>query len=86
MKTIKIISITLAILLLCGWCSHYEHHYTRNVTVVDTDCITVTVKDNNGHYWTFKGYNYNAGDNVMLQMYDNNTPNNIYDDIIKGVK
>lgn len=86
MKTIKIISIMLAILLLCGWCSYYEHNYTRKATVVDTDCIEITVKDNSGHYWQFKGYDYNIGDNVVLQMYDNNTPNNIYDDIIKGVK
>lgn len=86
MKKIKIIIIAMVILMLCGWCSHYEHHYIRQATVTDVDCIEVTVKDNSGHYWEFKGYNYNIGDSVVLQMYDNNTPNNIYDDIIKGVK
>lgn len=86
MKTIKIISIMLVILLLCGWCSYCEHNYTRKATVVSTDCIEVTAKDNNGHYWKFKGYNFSVGDNIILKMHDNNTPNNTYDDIIKGVK
>lgn len=86
MKTIKTILIMLIISLLCGWCSYYEHNYTRKATVVEVDCIEVTVRDNSGHYWKFKGYDYNVGDNVVLQMHDNNTMDNVYDDIIKGVK
>lgn len=86
MKKIRIIAITIIILMMCGWCSHYEHHYTRKATVVSTDCIEITVKDSSGHYWTFKGYNYNVGDKLTLEMYDNNTSNNIYDDVVKGIK
>lgn len=86
MKNIKIIVIIIAIFTLCSWCSYCEHNYTRKATVVDTDCIEVTAKDNSGHYWTFKSYDYNEGDNIVLKMHDNNTPNNVYDDIIKGVK
>ena len=86
MKTIKIICIMLAILLMCGWCSYYEHNYTRNAMVVDVDCMYITAKDNSGHYWTFKGYGYSIGDNITLYMYDSHTSNIITDDIIKRVK
>lgn len=86
MKKIKIIAIAMLILVLCGWCSHYEHNYIRQAMVINVDCIAITVKDNSGHYWTFKGYNYNVGDKLTLEMYDNNTPNNIYDDVVKGIK
>lgn len=86
MKTIKTISIILAILLIGVWYSHYEHNYTRKAIVVDISNTDITAKDNSGHYWTFKGYDYSIGDNIVLQMYDNNTPNNVYDDIIKEVK
>ena len=86
MKTIKTISIILVVLLMCGWCSYYEHNYTRKAIVVNVDCIDITVKDHSGHYWTFNGYGYNVGDSITLHMYDNHTPNIITDDIIKGVK
>ena len=86
MKTIKIMSIMLTILLIGVWYSHYEHNYTRKAIVVDVDNTDITVKDNSGHYWTFKGNNYSIDDNIVLKMYDNKTPNNIYDDIIREVK
>ena len=86
MKNIRIIAITMVILMLCGWCSRYEHNYTRQAIVTDVDCIEVTAKDNSGHYWSFYGDNYSIGDELTLEMYDNNTPNNIYDDVVKGIK
>ena len=86
MKTIRNIIIVIILLVMCGWCSHYEHHYTRVGTVTRVDCIEVTVRDNSGHYWAFKGDGYNVDDTVELKMYDNHTDNNIYDDEIVGVK
>lgn len=86
MKIIKTIAIIIAILIIFGCASYYEHNYTRKAIVVDISNTDITVKDNSGHYWTFKGYDYSIGDNIVLNMYDNNTPNNIYDDIIKEVK
>ena len=86
MKKIKCIAITMALLLACGWCSHYEHHYTRVGTVTRVECIEITVKDKSGHYWTFKGDGYKVDDTVELKMYDNHTASDIYDDKIVGVE
>ena len=86
MKKIQVIVIIVIGLIMCGWCSHYEHHYTRKAVVTNVECIEVTVKDNSGHYWTFMGNGYNKGDKLTLVMNDNMTPNNIYDDIVKEVK
>ena len=86
MKTIRNIIIAIAILTMCGWCSHYEHHYTRVGTVTRVDCIEIIVRDNSGHYWSFKGYDYSVGDTVKLKMYDNYTSSDIYDDKIIEVE
>ena len=86
MKKIRIIVIAMVILMLCGWCSHYEHHYTCKAVVTNVECIEVTVKDNSGHYWTFMGNGYKKGDKLTLVMSDNMTSNNIYDDMIKEVR
>lgn len=86
MKKIRIIIIAMVILMLCGWCSHYEHHYIRQAIVTDVECIVITVEDNSGHCWSFYGDDYKVDDEVTLYMYDSMTPNNIYDDVIKEVR
>lgn len=82
----KKIIIVMVIIVLCSWCSYYEHNYTRQAIVTNVDCIEVTVKDSSEHYWTLMSNNHKVGDTITLQMYDNHTPNNMYDDVIKGVK
>ena len=83
MKTIKTIAIIIAI-LICA--SYYEHNYTRKAIVTDIDCTEITVEDNSGHQWVYYSDDYSIGDRVVLKMHDNNTPNYIKDDIIKGIK
>jgi hypothetical protein len=84
-KLISIVIITI-MFVVWGFASHYEHNYTRQATVVRIDCFETIAKDNAGHYWTFKGSGFKVDDVIALKMYDNYTPNNIHDDIIKGVE
>lgn len=86
MKIIKTIAITIAILIIFGCASYYEHNYTREAIVTDIECTEITVEDSSGHYWILYGDEYSIGDRVVLKMHDNNTSNYIKDDIIKGIK
>lgn len=79
--------IMLAIVLTIAVLINYtEHHYTREVTVVDVDCIEVTVEDRQGHRWSFFGDGYTQGQEITVVMYDNTTDSRIVDDEIIRVK
>jgi uncharacterized protein YxeA len=86
MKILKTMIILILILITCGWTSYHTHHYSRQATVVDIECIYVTAKDNTGHYWTFDGTGYYVGQEVTLKMYDNHTDNIRDDSVIDVVK
>lgn len=85
MKTLRITLIALLILLTCGWTSYHTHHYNRQATITDIECIYVTAKDNTGHYWKFKGNGYYIGQRVTLEMYDNHTDSIVTDDSVIDV-
>ena len=46
----------------------------------------VEVIDANGNLWAFKGYGFQKGERVIVDMFNNNTPDNIYDDQILNVR
>ena len=82
----KKILFTLLISLLIAGASHYEHNYTRkNCEVIQINDGIATVYDEVGEAWDFKNCGLSVGDIVELKMYDNNTSNNINDDVIKEV-
>lgn len=61
-----------------------EREYMR-VTAVDVVDSSVTVIDENGNLWSFRGYGYHPNEILIVDMYDNRTET-IYDDRIVGVK
>lgn len=82
-KRIIVLAIVLTIAVLINYT---EHHYTREVTVVEVDCQEVTVEDNQGNLWTFFGDGYTQGQAITVVMYDNTTDSRIIDDEIVRVK
>lgn len=82
-KRIIVLAIVLTIAVLINYT---EHHYTREVTVVEVDCQEVTVEDNQGNLWTFFGDGYTQGQAITVVMYDNTTDSRIVDDEIVRVK
>lgn len=85
MKTFKIIIISILILITCSWITYHTHHYNRQATIVDIECMCITAKDNTGHYWEFNGSGYYVGQEITLKMYDNHTDDIIKDDSVKGI-
>ena len=81
---IKNILIVLAIVIAIGIIGNMESTYTRTATVTNSNNGIVTIKDNCGYSWEYKG-SATVGDTVTLVMHDNHT-SKITDDIIKGVK
>lgn len=81
---IKKILIILSVILVLGFMWNIESTYTRQATVTNSKDNIVTVKDNCGYVWKYKG-SATVGDSVILVMYDNHT-SKITDDIIKGTK
>lgn len=81
---IKKILIVLAMIMAIGIMGNIESTYTREATVTNSKDNIVTVKDNCGYVWQYKG-TATIGDSVILVMNDNHT-SKVTDDIIKGVK
>lgn len=80
---LKKILIILSIMLVLGLMWSYESTYTRQAIITNSENGIVTVQDNCGYIWQYKG-SATVGDNITLVMYDNHT-SNITDDIVKGV-
>ena len=76
-----IVVLTIAVLI-----NYIEHHYTREVKVVDVNCQEVTVEDKQGNLWAFFGDGYTEGQEITVVMYDNTTDSRITDDEIVRVK
>ena len=81
---IKKILIVLVIVIAIGIIGNMESTYTRQVTVTNSKDNIVTVEDNCGYIWEYKG-SATIGDTVTLVMHDNHT-SKVTDDIVKGVK
>lgn len=81
---IKRILIVLAIIFTIVLFGIWESTYTREAIVTNSNNGIVTVEDNCGFQWEYKG-TATIGDNVTLIMSDNYT-SKITDDIIKGVE
>ena len=80
----KIIAIILATVTLYG-VNYYTHNYKRNVYVISNEREIVTVSDDYGHIWQFKGNGSKANEELILHMHTNGTENNIKDDKIIGI-
>ena len=76
----------LVICALLAIVMYGESHYKKQGTVVDVNGEVITIEDNNGNLWEFKGDGYSINQKVTMNMYTNNTDNYRYDDIVKGVK
>ena len=63
--------------------NYTEHHYTREVTVREVDCLEVTVEDKQGHLWTLKGTDYTVDQEITVVMYDNATTTITDDEIVR---
>ena len=81
---IKKILIVLTIILVLGIIGNMESTYTRAATVTNSKANIITVVDDCGYIWEYKG-SATVGDNVTLVMYDNHT-SKITDDVIKEVR
>ena len=82
---IKRIIIVLTIIMMLGILGHYEHHYTRDVVVVDIQNQEVTVEDKQGNLWCFNGTDYTVNQELVIMMFDNHT-GTIYDDEIVKIR
>lgn len=78
-----IIIIAIAILIISS-INSIDSTYKRQAIVIDSTAGIVTVRDNQGHIWEYKGTAV-KGDNVTLIMNDNHTTT-IKDDIITEAK
>ncbi len=72
-------------IILMGFCGYIETHYTRQATVIEVNGDVITVEDNCGYLWDFKGNGFTVGDNVSMKMYNNTTDSIIKDDKIINV-
>ena len=62
---------------------------TREYMTVDSverESGTVVLLAKDGNLWEFTGYGFTVSERVIVDMYDNGTPDYIYDDQIVTVK
>ena len=78
------VALILAILLALP-CPIPDGFYDRQATVggLDDAADVVTVEDSDGFLWEFYGAgSYGNGDVVVLLMWDNGTPDAVFDDAV----
>ena len=83
--------IVLIIALLLGgltFASEVEHKYTRYGTIIKIDENIASIEEAEGNIWEYELegkelLTFHKGDKVKMKMFDNCTPNNIYDDEIE---
>lgn len=87
----KVLKGSIVILGLCttllvfGRIGYHETHYNKIGTVSETKGETVTIKDSEGYTWDFFGNDFETGDTVEIEFWNNKTDLNIYDDEITKV-
>lgn len=84
-KFVTIITVLVMVLAVVS-ASHYEHNYTRQGEVVQINDGWATIYDTTDNAWDVDAEGLNVGDKVEMKMYDNNTPNNIEDDVAKTIR
>lgn len=80
------ITIIVGFLGVIGFGGRLENHYTRQMTVIETNDSKVTLLDNTGNTWVLFDDGYETGEKVKVTMHTNYTINNIKDDRIVKVK
>ena len=84
-----VVIITVLAAASCTACANYNGLYPKFSVVVNVDYNNdiVTVKDFNGFLWEFFGCeDWIENDICSLLMFDNNTSDTIFDDIIVDVR
>ena len=80
MKNILIAFFAVAV---AGCVSSYEHNYTKkNCEVIQINDGIATIEDGCGFVWDIDADGLEVGEVVNLRVNDNNTINNVNDDII----
>lgn len=82
LKTVAVIAIVIGVF---NAVMYIECHYTKRATVVHIQNDIVTVEDNKGNLWEFKGEGYSISQKVKMTMHTNHTDDR-QDDIIEKVK
>ena len=85
----KLVTFVLALVAFCAvlaFSAYVETHYTRECTVIDVSNDVITLKDECGYLWEYEGTGCEAGDKVIVKMYNNHTDSNVFDDVIIDVK
>lgn len=86
MKKVSVIILGFVItLLVFGRIGYHETHYNKLGIVSETKGEIVSIKDSDGYTWDFFGDNFNIGDTVEIEFWNNKTDLNIYDDEITKV-
>ena len=85
MAMIKKIAIILLVIIVIGLIGTIDTTYTRDVKVVDVDCVEIVVEDSQGYQWSFIGEGYEIDQEIQVVMNDNHS-STIFDDTIIKVK
>ena len=83
-NTILALGCVIAVIVSIPVFATTTREYMEVVTVT-RETGNVILIDRNGDLWEFKGYGYSNGNRVIVDMYDNGTPDK-YDDRIIEVK
>lgn len=82
-QTISMIALFISLAILSYIAYQYEHNYKRVAKVTDITGNVITLTDECNFNWQMETTDkLNIDDKVILSMNDNNTTNNIFDDII----
>ena len=85
-RNIQVILLLAAFIIILMFCSYVDSFYVKNAIVTDVKKETVILTDTQGFQWEYSKGNFTKGDKVKLTIHNNNTGNNICDDIIKKIK
>lgn len=91
-RTFKVFyQIIIGFVLFVGclsFASRVEHYYNREGRIQQYDNGLYTIVDNSGNEWEFYDKNgmHPVNSQVVLHMHDNNTSNDIFDDIVKEIE
>ena len=84
-EVILFILIGIVVVMSLLGLNYYEHHYTKDATVISIQEEEITVKDKQGYVWSFYGEGYEISQEIEIVLFDNITMS-IYDDKIVRVK